>query len=289
MAIEIEKIIPAKDLKHLSPESIQTINESINKANAELIASIEQDNADKFNALVENITNKFDNQVDTVILESFKGNVNKNIDNKMYSLVKDMVNLLENAGITATEKTKEVQEKLMSANKKLEDAFKEREEIKEQLDESEKENFILAQCKGLKPEVVNHAIEYFKNKDILDVQDSIKDFVGGNYDNLELGSDDEDEMVGDISLDKVKEALDQEIQPGQDGKMPDVNKDKSKFESLGKGLKQQRVNSPNVSGEELKQSVNPITESAESTEDEEETKEAMAKIDDFNSLGYNFN
>ena len=289
MGIEIEKIIPKKDLKNLSVENIKIINEAIDKATDERIASIEKDNSDKFNSLVESITKKFDSQVDNVIMESFKGNINKNIDQKMYNLVKDMVNLLENAGITATEKTKELQEKLGTATKKMEEVYKEHEEIKEQLEEAEKENFILAQCKGLKPEIVNHAIDYFKDKDILDVQDGIKDFVTGNYDNLELKTEDENEMVGDISLDKVKEALDQEIRPDSHS-MSSINNDiKTKFESLGKGLRPQKAtNSPNVTVEDLNNSERILVESADGVETEEDTKEAMEKIDDFNNLGYNF-
>jgi len=291
MELQIEKILPEKDLKKLSKESIKSINEAMSNIvdNAIDVKSkeVETTISGKFNTLVEGITKKFDDQVNTVIVENVKGNVSNSINKKFYTIIKGMVNLLENAGITTTEKTKELQEKLNSAKGNLKKSWDDMEAIKSQLTDSEKENFILAQLKGANPKIVNAALDFFKDKDILDVQDELQTFLDGDFSNLDLGSDRDDEMVGEVKLDQVKDVLDKmETSEMDKEERRETDKNKSQFESLNKGLKPQKVSkmSPNITNEDLADSA-AIMENAEV---EEDVKEAKDRINDFNSLGYNF-
>jgi len=295
MSIEIEKILTKEQLKNLSKDSIKSINESLNKVYNAKVEQLDKETSDKFNSLVEGMSKKFEEDVNTAIVESVKSNVKEIQTGKFYNIIQGMVNLLENAGITTTEKTKELSEKLGDANKKLEEAFKVREEIKNELEESNKENYILASLKGMKPEVINSALDYFKDKDMLDVQDGLQTFVDGDFSDLDLSSEGTKELVGELDLEQVNDALDEiEVDKADNEKKVSLHesaeqkKTKATFESLGKGLRQQRVSkSPNVTNDQLKESET-IMENEEGGDVESDTKEAMDKIDKFSDLGYNF-
>ena len=180
MAINIEKILSAKDAEKLSKEAIANINEAIAAEYSNRKDALEKEMAAKFETLVEGLSTKFVERVNGVITESVKDNLGTHIDKKFYGIVKDMVNLLENAGITTTEKTKELKEKLTMANDKLVKSWGERVAVKGQLDDAEKDNYTFAQTKGMRPEVVNAAIEWGKDKSILDIQDQLQVFLDGD-------------------------------------------------------------------------------------------------------------
>ena len=86
MDIKIENIIPKETLKIISKENIKTINESIityvEQELSKKSKEIEKSTSDKFNALVEGITKKFDDQVNTSIIENFKNNAIDNVNKK---------------------------------------------------------------------------------------------------------------------------------------------------------------------------------------------------------------
>jgi peptidyl-tRNA hydrolase len=282
MAIEIQNILKKEQLSKLSKEDILSINEAINSEYSKELDVIEKTNSEKFNTLVEGINHKIDEQVNNVILENFKTNASTTINKKFYDIVKGMVNLLENSGITTTEKTKELQDKLSINAEKLEEVWQEREEIKVQLKDSEKNNFILSQLKGMKPEIVNAAIDHFKNSDILDVQDELQSFLDGDFSNLNIDGDNNEEFIGEISLDQVQDALkefnseDEEVSP--------IKKPNPAFESLGFGIKQLKVdNSPDVSDIVLENAANFGNEEYDS-----DINETLGKIKKYNNLGYNF-
>lgn len=282
MAIEIQTILKKDQLAKLTKEDILSINEAINNEYSKELDVLEKTNSEKFNSLVEGINHKIDEQVSTVILENFKTNASTTINKKFYDIVKGMVNLLENSGITTTEKTKELQDKLAINAEKLEEVWQEREEIKEQLKDSEKNNFILSQLKGMKPEVVNAAIDHFKNSDILDVQDELQSFLDGDFSNLNIDNDSNEEFIGEISLDQVQDAL-KEFN-SEDEETSPIKKQNSAFESLGHGLKTMKVkNSPDISDTVLENAANFGNEEYDS-----DTNEAMNKIGSFKNLGYNF-
>jgi len=280
MTINVNKILDKEILAKLTSEDIQAINESVNADFDGRVNKLESDTSNRFEALVENLTGKFNNQVNQVIVEDFRDNVSRTVDTKLYNVIKSVANVLESAGIPITEKTKELQSSMKDMEKKINDMTDEYEVMQSQLKDSNKENWIHERLKGMKPEIINDALEYFRNKDVLDVQDEIETFLDKDFSNLVLDSG--DELSGDLDLDRVKDAL-----QGLDetNMKPDTNK--SKFESLGKGLKNQRVmagRTPDVNKSSLVESELPVGHSYV----DDETREALDKIDDFNNLGYHF-
>ena len=293
MSIEIEKILTEKDLKGLSKDAIKSINESLSKSYSDKIKELDKETSDKFNSLVEGMSKKFDEHVNVAITESVKANVQDTANSKLYGIIKGMVNLLENSGITTTEKTKELQVKLSIANEKLEESFKVREEIKEQLEETTKESYIMNALKGMKLEIVNAALEYFKVKDMLDVQDELQTFIEGDFSNLDLNSEGQKEFAGELDIEQVRDALDEiDTAKTNNKKRLSINesvesrKTKATFESLGKGLRPQKVgNSGDITKEQLDM-AETLMENAEAPD--ADTKEALDAIENFNDIGYNF-
>lgn len=288
MTFEIENLIAPEIREKLSKKDLNVLEESLHKAYNTKVSEIEKQTSDKFNMLVESLTKKFDEQVNKTIVESVKDNVGNTVNAKFYKIIYEMVNLLESAGISTTERTKELQSKLRLADENLQSAYKERQEIKKQLTDAEKENFILSRLKGMKPEIVNSALEYFKGKDVLDVQDEIDAFLDGDFSSLIIDSNQE-EFAGEINLDQVKDALkDMDNQPRGSG--VSAIAPSPKFESLTKGLREQRLvgsrRAPNITNEILEESVEPKTKSL--MEVEEDTQIALTQIHDFNNLGYRF-
>jgi len=132
--LDISKILNQDVLNVIGKNGITSINEAINDSFDSESKRIELEYATRFDELVDNITRKFDDRVEGVIIESVRTTVGDNVNKKMYSLVRDMVNLLENSGIATTEKTKELQSKVNAAEEKLQQAYKEYEDIKQEKD-----------------------------------------------------------------------------------------------------------------------------------------------------------
>jgi len=294
--MNIETILKEEHLKKLSDLDIKAINEAIttqfDTALKAKQSELETLTSGKFDKLVEGLSKKFDEQVTNVIIESTKQGSNEFINNKLYNIVKGVVNLLENSGITTTEKTKELQQKLMKANANLEQSWREREVVKSQLSDAEKENYILMQLKGMNPEIVTSALEYFKDKDILDVQDELKTFIDGDFSELNL--DKQDVLSGDLDLEQVAQACEEIRDNGlsrdiDKNRLIDNNKQKV-FENLNKGLNQRKSIAsigPDITKETLQEAVN-IAANPNMESVEEDVKESMEQIDDFSNLGLNF-
>jgi len=294
--MNIETILKEEHLKKLSDLDIKAINEAIttqfDTALKAKQSELETLTSGKFDKLVEGLSKKFDEQVTNVIIESTKQGSNEFINNKLYNIVKGVVNLLENSGITTTEKTKELQQKLMKANANLEQSWREREVVKSQLSDAEKENYILMQLKGMNPEIVTSALEYFKDKDILDVQDELKTFIDGDFSELNL--DKQDVLSGDLDLEQVAQACEEIRDNGlsrdiDKNRLIDNNKQKV-FENLNKGLNQRKSIAsigPDITKETLQEAVN-IASNPNMESVEEDVKESMEQIDDFSNLGLNF-
>ena len=294
--MNIETILTEAQLKKLSDSGIKAINEAIttyydNALNAKQ-AELEKETSGKFDLLVEGLSKKFDEQVTNVIVENAKHESNNLINSKLYNIVKGVVNLLENSGITTTEKTKELQEKLNKANENLQQSWHEREIVKNQLADAEKENYILMQLKGMNPEIVTSALDYFKDKDILDVQDELKTFIDGDFSELNL--DKQDELSGDLDLEEVERACEEigdntASRDKQSNKLIGNSKQKV-FENLSKGLNQRKsiaLAGPDISEKTLQEAAD---QSANSNLEpvEEDAKQAMEQIDNFSNLGLNF-
>ena len=63
MALDINNLITADIREKLSKKDLVALEESINKSYTDRISEIEKQTSDKFNLLVENLTKKFDEQV----------------------------------------------------------------------------------------------------------------------------------------------------------------------------------------------------------------------------------
>ena len=284
---KLESILKKSEIEKIPAELVTAINEAIA---VEFKA--------KFDIMMESINTRFDTYVNNTITESVSNNLTEKVNQKLLSTVQTIVNVLESAGLPVTEKASELAEQLKLADKNLMNAHEEREDIKKQMDEANKEKFIYSRLQGLRPEVVAAAIEHFKDKDILEVKEEIADFVEQNFDNIVPNFDTEfSDVLSSNAMDKVQGALD-EI----DAKNSDIDFERSvkfegaeEFEKLGRGLAPMMARgkgmSPNISKESLDATDGILMESmgdvqVEGTGFTDDAKEALDKISDFSSLGY---
>jgi hypothetical protein len=288
MKITIENLLTEADQKKLSATSIKNINESIAKEMASQVDKIETETKIRFDSMVESISSRFDNTVVGAITEGVS-DVGNGINTKLVGVVTDMIGILENAGIHSTEKTKEIQAKLKVANQNVETAVKEREVVKDQLDGAEKENYILNRLVGTRPEIVSAALDFFKNKDILDVQDELDAFIDGDFSEIvDNDTDDFDEGLSDVTLDQVSDVLSEISKTNTET----ISRGSAKFESLGRGLNPQKGlvtrSAPDVTDSELHNSAS-LVESDGTQTDKSDAGSTLNQIEDFRDLGYNFN
>lgn len=297
--ILIENILKKEQIAKLSAEAISSINEALNAEIDTRSNNTEIDMKKKFDVMVEGLSDRFNNYVNKAIIESVSTTTGDKINKKMLEVIQSMVSLLENSGIPVTEKTIETREKLRQADEKLKEAYEVREILKKDLDNTQKENFIYNRLQGSRPEIVAAAIEHFKNKDILEVEEEVDNFLNGNLKDIVPPNDDTFSGSGEFDLDKVKDALD-EIQTS-DSKL-DLAKaahntgaqfENANFDKLGKGLKKPKIQGinrmTNITSDALENSE-ALTENDDGSEIsvEDDTRDAMNKINDFGNLGYGF-
>ncbi len=284
---KLESILKKSEIEKIPPELVVAINEAIS---VEFKA--------KFDVMMESINNRFDTYVNSAITESVSNNLTEKVNQKLLATVQTIVGVLESAGLPVTEKAAELAEQLKIADKNLLVAHEEREEIKKQMDEANKEKFIYSRLQGLRPEVVASAIEHFKDKDILEVKEEIADFVEQNFDNIVPNFDTEfSDVLSSNAMDKVQGALD-EIEEADDNlaferKVKFESADE--FEKLGRGLAPMMAKgkgmSPDISKESLDATEGILMESMGDTQVEgatftDDAKEALDKISDFSNMGY---
>jgi len=284
MTIQLKDILSSTEINSLSSTTIRSVEKAINESIDKRIEVIEKENSKKFDALVESLSVKFDNKVNNVIIESVKGNASEMVTQKFYGIVKDMVNLLEDAGIPTTDATKQLQVQLKDAGKKLQTAYNEVQAVKDMYNDQLKLVMIMKETKGMRPEVVDAAVEFFKNKDIREIdKDTIASFLDGDHSELFSDNAESDKFNGEIDLDQVKDALDDLSSEINGSAGSPYSESKPKFESLGKGLKQQKaLFTPNISKEMLSESV-----TEELTSMEKDTRETLTMITNYRGLGFN--
>lgn len=281
----IENVLPSQTLTVLGEDELKAINEAIDTELVKHKKLIEKDTAVKFESMVDSIHTKFSSQVESAITESVKSHVVDDVSNKMISTITDVINILESSGIYTTERSKELTDKLKKANEDLREAYTTRNAIKEQLDNEQKVNYILQRLVGMNPKVVSSALEYFKDKDILDVQDEIDAFIDGDFDSLLQDTNEMNDGLDDLTLDQVSDVLNQVADQDK------LKKSKSKFEAIGKGLEPIRATGVNRAPTV---DLNALVETSmggksnEQGEDEDDTQIAMNQIENFRDLGYRF-
>ena len=278
--ILIENILDKSALAKIDQGTQRRLNEAIDQEVSEHKKSLEVEMAARFDGMVESISQKFDEQVDKTIVESvLDSRLGKDVNDKMVGVITGMIGILESSGLYNSEKTKELAAHLKLANQKVEEAYKEREVLKNQLEDSKKENYILERLMGMKPEIVSAALEYFKDKDIMDVTDEIDNFIDGDFSELQHddSSDKFSDGLNDITLDNVEDAL-KDIQ--DDRTTEYAKKGGAKLESLGRGLKPQRA-------AEQGRMPYPLVESEEGSGDQD-VDTALSQIGNMMDLGFNF-
>lgn len=278
MSILVENIIEKSAAVKIGDGNIRRLNEAIETEMVDYRKQVESDMNAKFNGMVEAVGTKFDEQVNRAIMESVaESSLGKEVNTKMAETISGMIGILEASGLYTSEKAKDLNSMLKESNRKLEDAYKEREAIRSQLDDSKKENLIMQRLMGMKPEIVSAALEYFKDKDILDVTDEIDSFVDGDF--TKLVHDDSSNYadgLSDVTLDNISDAL-KDID--SERSVEYATKGGAKLEALGRGLKPQRA---------ATQGRDPgiLVENDEGSEDDIST--ALSQIEGMRGLGFNF-
>ena len=152
-------------------------------------------------------------------------------------------------------------------------------DLKQKLDDSEKNNYIMRQLAGSHPDIITKALDYFQNKDMVDVRDEIEAFINNDFSDL-TDDDRDDDMIGEISLDKVRDVL------------SDIDSDKVKNgqaksnlnESIGRNLKPLRATGGSAKNPDTAQFLNESI----GISFEEDVGEALHRIQDYGSIGYRF-
>lgn len=285
MNVNLSKVLTESVTKKLGDANVKAITEACNAELSAQIADIEKANAEKFDNFVSGLVKQFDAKVESAINESVKNNIIGTANEKMFSVLQGVANLIESAGIPVTELSKELQLKLKDADSKIVSAMKEREQIKKALDNADKEKYIMNRLQGLRPEIVSSALDHFKDRDILDVQDEINIFIDGDFSSIIPDTDSDNFNSDEFKLDDVRDALAEIEQNDNDNKvMSDIKTKNSKFESMNKNLSRIKVLGSNqdISIDTLNESVSPVNEL------DDDAREAMNKIQDFNNLGYKY-
>lgn len=278
MPILVENIIEKSAAVKIGDGNLRRLNEAIESEMVDYRRQVESDMNAKFNGMVEAVGTKFDEQVNRAIMESVAdSSLGREVNTKMAETISGMIGILEASGLYTSEKAKDLNSMLKESNRKLEDAYKEREAIRSQLDDSKKENLIMQRLMGMKPEIVSAALEYFKNKDILDVTDEIDSFVDGDFSKLvHDDSSNYADGLSDVTLDNISDAL-KDIDSERN--IEYAKKGGAKLEALGRGLKPQRA---------ATQGRDPgiLVENDEGAEDDIST--ALSQIEGMRGLGFNF-
>lgn len=278
MPILVENIIEKSAAVKIGDGNLRRLNEAIESEMVDYRRQVESDMNAKFNGMVEAVGTKFDEQVNRAIMESVAdSSLGREVNTKMAETISGMIGILEASGLYTSEKAKDLNSMLKESNRKLEYAYKEREAIRSQLDDSKKENLIMQRLMGMKPEIVSAALEYFKNKDILDVTDEIDSFVDGDFSKLvHDDSSNYADGLSDVTLDNISDAL-KDIDSERN--IEYAKKGGAKLEALGRGLKPQRA---------ATQGRDPgiLVENDEGAEDDIST--ALSQIEGMRGLGFNF-
>jgi hypothetical protein len=281
--MNILDILDEEDKKTITPDVASRLESVFCTELAKQLDKSEKKNKETFDNFVESVNKKFDEKISNAILENVKTQKSNIMGDKLYKVVSDIANVLESAGIPTTETTKRLKEELAQSNVELQKVYQARELIKQKLNEEEKINFIYAETKGLKPELIDAVIEYFKDKDIREIdRPAIEKFISGDHSDVFLQDIDMDADT-DLNMDKVNAAL-KDIEYNLNIATPTItrsNKGNTKFESLGHGLDKQRVfNSPNVTQDDLDDSQN---------DQDDDIQDAINNCNAFNDISFGQN
>ena len=214
--MDIKKVLTEAECGRLGEEAIQKLENAYRSELGKALKDENDKSAAKFEALVKSVGERVDEKVGKAVTEAVGRMKTDAITSKLYSIVQNMANLLEQAGIPATEVTKRLQQELKTADENLKQAYVDREEVKKKLNYQSKINLIYELTAGSSPDVINSVIEHFKNSDIREIdKNSIADFIDGNASGETMLLDVDVDSSSPLNMDKVEAALN-EIQDSND-------------------------------------------------------------------------
>lgn len=298
--MELKNVLTEEELSGLSDDVVAKIESACNTA----IASASADSKDKqrkqVDKMLEAVSAKAEKMISDAVLENVSKMKTDAINDRMFKVLSAMSAVLESAGIsislngTTSEETKKLRDRLAEANAKLKDAYAERENLKDKLNDAEKKSYIMRLVQGMKPDVVQAVMSHFVNYDVRDItSDSIMKFIDGSSNDVYM-MDVDPERDGKLNMDSVVSALqDIDAELDRETKLESIDglfeceekpavKAEPKLEALSKGLKPQRANLAS-GADTLFEDVNVDYDVP--TDDASDIAEAMSNVKAFESLG----
>lgn len=298
--MELKNVLTEEELSGLSDDVVAKIESACNTA----IASASADSKDKqrkqVDKMLEAVSAKAEKMISDAVLENVSKMKTDAINDRMFKVLSAMSAVLESAGIsislngTTSEETKKLRDRLAEANAKLKDAYAERENLKDKLNDAEKKSYIMRLVQGMKPDVVQAVMSHFVNYDVRDItSDAIMKFIDGSSNDVYM-MDVDPERDGKLNMDSVVSALqDIDAELDRETKLESIDglfeceekpavKAEPKLEALSKGLKPQRANLAS-GADTLFEDVNVDYDVP--TDDASDIAEAMSNVKAFESLG----
>lgn len=289
---DVKKVLTEAELGKVDGDVLAKLEAAYRADLSKTLEDEEAKSKAKFESLVELVGNKVDEKVSAAVSASVGKMKTDAINGKLFEALQKITAIVEDIGIPATEVAKRLKQELAQADRNLQQAYAEREEVKKKYNYEAKLNRIYELTKGSSPDVVNRVIEAFKNKDIRELdKNAIADFVDSN-DAGDSGIMNVDVDLGSgLNMDKVEAALD-EIQDNIDMDMPGFlsveNEPEKKApvkrkvlgEAASRKFKPERVRIPATGSaimEQAQQAAEPM---------EGDVADAMKQMEMFQEMGF---
>lgn len=253
--MDIKKVLTEAEIGSLGEDAVLKLENAFRTELAQAVKTEAEKNATKFNALVESVNHKVEGKIAKAISENVEKMKSDAINSKMFDTLKEMANLLEGVGIPCTELSKRLTEQMAEANRKLQEDYKARELLKKELNQDYKMRLVDALTAGCHPDVIQAARAYFKDKDVREInKDSVAQVISGDIEpsyphdvDPDVGSDLNMDKI-DAALNEINDSLDLDV-PGYKNYASETKKSApspktGRFESLGKGLRAEKVRVP---------------------------------------------
>jgi len=224
---------------------------------------MEKKYSDKFEAVLDNISDKFTQSAREALVES----ADRKADEVPMQILKSIVASLEAVGLPLTEETKKLQRELKTKDFKLQEALKDRNKLEQTLVDIEKVNRAISLVSGFNPSIVQQVEEWAKTRDISEITPKgIEEFLSGStvveqqrdYNLVDTVSDvldrsNGDRLAGGFGISRTMPAMESvDLKSKQDAKLEALSK-------LSKGTARPKaVLSPNVSQDALIESETAV-------------------------------
>jgi hypothetical protein len=293
--MELSKILTEDERARLGDDVVAKLESAYREEIAKVMKEESRKSNAKFESLMQVVGEKVDEKIDAAVNASIAKMKGDAINSKLYEAMEKITAIVEQAGIPATEVTKQLKQELAQADNKLQQAYVDRENIKKKLNYQAKLNRIYELTAGSSPDIVNAVIERFKNEDIRAIdKNAIADFIDNNDsgDGTTMNIDADVAYAGDGAampgiVDKVEMALN-EIQDDMDMDMPGFlsseteeqpvpRKRKALGEAARSTFKPERVRIPSTGSATVAPQLEPQSP---------DVADAMSQVEAFKGLGW---